>query len=65
MATYWLSSEVPLKVVAARLGHSDEALTIRVYGHVQTGQQRTAVDALDAALTGPTIPTSGEKRGYH
>lgn len=55
MATYWLSSGVPLKVVAARLGHSDEGFTIRVYGHVQTGQQRTAVDAMDAQLLKKSI----------
>ena len=61
MATHWLTSGVPLKVVSARLGHSDEAFTIRIYGHVLTGQQRTAVDAVDARLTGPAIPISSPR----
>lgn len=60
MATHWLAAGVPIKVVSERLGHSDVGFTLRVYGHVLTGQQRTAVDEVDAALTAPsthTIPT--------
>jgi integrase len=61
MATYWLSQGVSLKVVSGRLGHSDAGFTLRVYGHVLTGQQRMAVDAMDAALNGTTIPTTSPR----
>lgn len=58
MATYWLSQGIPVKVVSERLDHSHVQFTLRVYGHVLTGQQRTAVDAMDGALTRTAIPTS-------
>jgi integrase len=49
-ATIMLRAGVPVHVVAARLGHSDPALTLRVYSHVLPGQQKDA-----AALVGEAI----------
>ena len=61
MATYWLSRGVPINVVSKRLGHSDEGFTYRVYGHVLTGQQRDAVDSVDASLTDKLIHISSTR----
>lgn len=37
-----LASGVPLPAVSARLGHSDPQTTLRIYGHMITGQDQEA-----------------------
>ena len=49
-ATIMLRAGVPVHVVAARLGHSDPALTLRVYAHVLPGQQQDAAALVGAAI---------------
>lgn len=41
-ATLLLKAGVPVHVVAARLGHRDAAMTLRVYAHVLSDQARSA-----------------------
>jgi integrase len=41
-ATLLLKAGVPVHVVAARLGHRDAAMTLRVYAHVLSDQATTA-----------------------
>jgi integrase len=41
---------VPVHVVAARLGHANPAITLRVYAHVITEQAATAADVFAEAL---------------
>lgn len=44
-ATLLLKAGVPVHVVAARLGHADSAITLRVYAHVLGDQASGAADA--------------------
>lgn len=41
-ATLLLKAGVPVHVVAARLGHQDASMTLRVYAHVLTDQAASA-----------------------
>ena len=41
-----LADGASIKAIAERLGHSDPALTLRVYAHLLPGIQRQAVEAL-------------------
>jgi integrase len=56
-ATTLLLSGVPVHVVAARLGHADPGITLRVYDHVirtaETGAADTFAQAVKAAQTNP------------
>ena len=49
-ATTMLSAGVPLITVSHLLGHSSVAITGDVYGHVSTGDQRSAVELAAKAL---------------
>ncbi|GAA3759500.1 tyrosine-type recombinase/integrase [Salinactinospora qingdaonensis] len=49
-ATTLLLSGVPVHVVAARLGHGDPAITLRVYAHVIDEQMASAADTFAQAL---------------
>jgi len=49
-ASQLLRAGVNPKIVAARLGHSNVAMTMNVYAHLLPGDQQRAVRALDAAL---------------
>ncbi len=49
-ATTLLGAGVPVHVVAARLGHADPAITLRVYAHVLGGQSASAAEAFAAAI---------------
>lgn len=49
-ATLLLRAGVPVHVVAARLGHADPAITLRVYAHVLGDQAVSAADAFAALL---------------
>jgi integrase len=45
-----LVSGVPVHVVAARLGHADPAITLRVYAHVIRSAEATAADIFAQAV---------------
>ena len=49
-ATTLLLSGVPVHVVAARLGHTDPAITLRVYAHVIHGAEAAAADIFAQAV---------------
>lgn len=49
-ATQWIRAGADIHVVSRRLGHADPAFTLRVYGHLVEGMQRTAAEALDGIL---------------
>lgn len=49
-ATTLLLSGVPVHVVAARLGHADPSITLRVYAHVVNEQMAAAADIFAAAV---------------
>lgn len=49
-ATTLLLAGVPVHVVAARLGHADPAITLRVYAHVVNEQAATAADVFADAV---------------
>ena len=50
MASYWLAEGVPVKVVSERLGHSNIAITLDIYGHLLPNMQSEAADKMDAFL---------------
>jgi integrase len=54
-----MQSQVPIKVVANRLGHADPAMTLKVYQHVTEEAAQLAVQALDRALSSPS-PDAGK-----
>jgi len=49
-ATTLLLSGVPVRVVAARLGHADPAITLRVYAHVIRSAETAAADIFADAV---------------
>ena len=49
-ATMLLRQRFPAHLVSRRLGHSDVAITLRVYAGVLPGQERAMVDAFAASL---------------
>lgn len=49
-ATTLLLSGVPVHVVAARLGHADPAITLRVYAHVIGSAEAAAADIFADAV---------------
>ncbi|WP_241564644.1 tyrosine-type recombinase/integrase [Nonomuraea polychroma] len=51
-ATTLLLAGVPVHVVAARLGHADPAITLRVYAHVIHEQAATVAEVFACALSG-------------
>jgi integrase len=51
-ATTLLLSGVPVHVVAARLGHADPAITLRVYAHVIRSAEAAAADIFAQAVQG-------------
>ncbi|MCK2214994.1 DUF2637 domain-containing protein [Actinomadura sp. ATCC 31491] len=50
-ATTLLLAGVPVHVLAARLGHADLAITLRIYAHVIHEQAATAADVFAKAVT--------------
>jgi len=46
-----LSSGTSVKAVAARLGHSDPAITLRNYAHVLPHEEMAAAERLGALLS--------------
>ena len=51
-ATTLLLAGVPVHVVAARLGHADPAITLRVYAHVLREQAAGVADVFARAVEG-------------
>ncbi|GLY88417.1 tyrosine-type recombinase/integrase [Actinoallomurus iriomotensis] len=49
-ATTLLLAGVPVHVVAARLGHGDPAITLRVYAHVIRSAETAAADVFAKAI---------------
>jgi integrase len=49
-ATTLLLSGVPVHVVAARLGHADPAITLRVYAHIIRSAEAAAADIFEQAV---------------
>jgi integrase len=49
-ATLLLEAQVPIKVIADRLGHANPAMTLKVYQHLTEQASALAVAALDRAL---------------
>lgn len=60
-ATLLLASNVPLKIVSDRLGHSSVSFTADTYQHVLKGMQKAAVDAVDQAFQSNTDPTQRQR----
>jgi hypothetical protein len=56
-ATAALKAGVHLKIVSARLGHSDEAFTSKVYQHALPGMDREAASTIAALFVDD--PTDG------
>jgi integrase len=59
-ATLLLASRVNVKVVSEMLGHSNVAITLRIYAHVLPHMQQSAVQAMDALLGAP-VESYGSK----
>ena len=59
-ATLALLAGVPLHVVAARLGQSDPAITLRTYSHLLPSQ-RDAADRIGSQIYGSWVMTSAER----
>ena len=51
MATLMLYQGEQLKLVAARLGHANETMVLRRYGHLLPGMDRQAAERLGRLLT--------------
>jgi len=49
-ASMLIAARVPLTTVAARLGHCDPAITLKVYSHLWASDDRAAAAAIDQAL---------------
>lgn len=58
MATIALNRSKDLKLVAARLGHANEMLVLRTYGHLLPGLDRRLSDELGEAIRRPPRPRS-------
>ena len=57
-ATLLLKAGVPVHGVASRLGHSDPAITLRVYAHVLDDQASQAVTVFERLVQKRAIPES-------
>lgn len=61
-ATWCLAAGVDLKTLSERMGHADEATTLRIYAHVLPGRDEAAARAFEEAAraasgTAKTLPT--------
>ena len=50
MATLWLGSGEPLKVVSERLGHASATVTLGIYQHVLPGMQAEGAARMAALI---------------
>lgn len=53
-ATMCLDAGVDLKTLSERMGHADEATTIRLYAHVLKGRDQAAAEAFERSMRGVT-----------
>jgi integrase len=61
-ATTLLLSGVPVHVAAARLGHADPAITLRVYAHViRSAEAATALALAAPGLRGMALPARARR----
>jgi integrase len=61
MASLMLLRRESPKLVAARLGHANETLVLRTYGHLIPGQDREAADRLAETLRDPQFTRSAHE----
>ena len=54
-ASILLASGEAITTVAARLGHRDPSITLRVYSHLMPGQDQAAADRLDTLWRGKSV----------
>ena len=57
-----LEQQVPVRVVADRLGHADPTMTMRVYQHVTAQAAELAVKALDHGLAHASAASPDDRR---
>lgn len=62
-ATLLLKAGVPVHVVAARLGHADPSITLRVYAHVIPEQAAEVANRFADLLSGDDAPSRGAETG--
>ncbi|MEU7890959.1 tyrosine-type recombinase/integrase [Microbispora bryophytorum] len=62
-ATTLLLAGVPVHIVAARLGHADPAITLRVYAHVIRSAETAAAEVFAQALR-PDHPFVRQEEPY-
>ncbi len=60
-ATLLLKAGVPVHVVAARLGHADPAITLRVYAHVLDDQASGAETTFEHLINGTATKRSSDR----
>jgi len=61
-AVLLLEQQVPVKVVADRLGHADPTMTMRVYQHVTEQAAQLAVAALDRTFSNTSPASTNNER---
>jgi len=49
-ATHWIKAGVDIHIVSRRLGHASAAFTMDTYGHLLSGMQKQASEAMDHLL---------------
>lgn len=49
-ASWLIARGVDLKTVSERMGHADEATTLRIYGHLMPGRDQAAAQAIGEAM---------------
>ena len=49
-ASMLIAAGLPITVVSKRLGHASPAVTLSIYAHQFSGDDRQAADAIDRAL---------------
>lgn len=64
-ATILLAMGVNIKVIQELLGHSDIAITLRVYGHLLPSMQQEAVDKWEGAFSEKREENEGGETGSH
>ncbi len=64
MATQWLSKGINPRVVSERLGHSNVAFTLQVYGHVLPHDEAIAAQEMEAETLIPSAESATAK-GHH
>jgi integrase len=55
-ASMLIAAKVDVVTIAARLGHADPSITLKVYAHLWGKTDAAAADAIDAALGAKSVP---------